>query len=132
MTNAANGSDWHLDIMNDGFTAVMSSNFTYPQPGGSFAFEIMGDVNKVAFSSISTPGATSMPSTSTNRSHPFYLLPSLGMRWRTRLGMLLGLDMRWAIRLRLPCCRRLSYRQPNVGVLSGIKKDMSTNDIRMR
>jgi hypothetical protein len=52
MTNAANGSDWHLNVKSNSLMA-MSSNLTAPQAGQHFEFTKLKEINNPKFSSIS-------------------------------------------------------------------------------
>jgi hypothetical protein len=51
MTNAANGTDWHL-MMKLGSLMAMSSNITEPQNGQSFSFNLTGTINDARFSGV--------------------------------------------------------------------------------
>lgn len=52
MTNAANGTDWHL-MVKPGSLMAMSSNITEPQNGQSFSFNATGTINDARFSGVS-------------------------------------------------------------------------------
>jgi hypothetical protein len=52
LTNAANQSDWHLNVKDNGLMSL-SSNITKPQDGQAFSFqELSGRVDDVKYSSV--------------------------------------------------------------------------------
>jgi hypothetical protein len=51
LTNAANGTAWHLLVKSNSLMA-MSSNITLPQDGQSFSFNALGTIDDDRFSSI--------------------------------------------------------------------------------
>lgn len=51
LTNAANGTAWHLLVKSNSLMA-MSSNITFPQDGQSFSFNPLGTIDDDRFSSI--------------------------------------------------------------------------------
>jgi hypothetical protein len=51
MTNAANGTDWHL-MVKPGSLMAMSSNITELQKGQSFSFNATGTINDARFSGV--------------------------------------------------------------------------------
>jgi hypothetical protein len=51
LTNAANQSDWHLNIKDNGLMS-MSSNITKPQDRQSFSFATLGTIDDVRYSSV--------------------------------------------------------------------------------
>jgi hypothetical protein len=71
--NAANGTDWHLQVKSNSLLA-MSSNITAPQNGQRFSFNQQGPiVNKPGFSSVALPAALS---TSTSTASPTASTPA--------------------------------------------------------
>ena len=61
LTNAGNGTDWHLNNIQNGLLS-MSSNITAPQNAQRFSFDKQGLINDIAFSSVSLPAALSTTS----------------------------------------------------------------------
>jgi hypothetical protein len=51
MTNANNGSDWHLNVKDNGRMSL-SSNITQPQEGQQFSFERLDVIDDVRYSSV--------------------------------------------------------------------------------
>ena len=51
LTNAANGSDWHLNIK-DNALMTMDSNITKPQLGQRFSFATVGQIDNANYSSV--------------------------------------------------------------------------------
>ncbi|KAF2493326.1 hypothetical protein BU16DRAFT_583444 [Lophium mytilinum] len=68
MTNAANGTDWHLESEGDGH-AVMSSD-SKARNNQAFVFKPLGEINDAAFSTIDAPGVTITSSPDTTLATP--------------------------------------------------------------
>lgn len=76
LTNAANGTEWHLNVKSNSLLSI-SSNITAPQSGQSFSFNEQGTINQAGFSSVSLPSATSTStSTSTSNASPTIYKPA--------------------------------------------------------
>jgi hypothetical protein len=70
LTNAANGTAWHLQDKSNSLMS-MNSNITAPQIGQSFSFTEKGDINSTDFSTVSipSPSATSTSTTTASPTH---------------------------------------------------------------
>ncbi|KAK0115561.1 hypothetical protein ONS95_000163 [Cadophora gregata] len=60
MTNAANGTAWHLEKKRNSLMA-MSSNITAPQDGQRFSFKQLGQIQNTNYATVITPTGTSTP-----------------------------------------------------------------------
>ncbi|EPE36514.1 hypothetical protein GLAREA_08677 [Glarea lozoyensis ATCC 20868] len=60
MTNANNGSDWHLNVKDTGLMSL-SSNVTQPQGGQQFNFGRLDAIDDVKYSSVILPPSASEP-----------------------------------------------------------------------
>ncbi|PVH75326.1 hypothetical protein DL98DRAFT_658233 [Cadophora sp. DSE1049] len=95
LTNAANGTAWHLEKKPNSLMA-MSSNITAPQNGQRFSFKQLGQIQNEKFTTVVTPTgtATTIPSGSiTNSPAPSSSPSSSGLSTGAKAGIGAGVGV---------------------------------------
>ncbi|KAG4414319.1 hypothetical protein IFR04_012565 [Cadophora malorum] len=95
LSNAANGTEWHLEKKPKSLMA-MSSNITAPQDGQRFSFKQLGQIQNGEFTTVATPSETStaIPSGSiTNSPAPSSNSSSPGLSTGAKAGIGAGVGV---------------------------------------